>query len=128
MRSFYVRALFLRLPQRKDIMYVVERTLLNSPPPALLSRAGCGGVEDERQAKMSRQRRPLLKMRSGRERLSACDALCHHQAYGTVTYRVNSRRRNATSSPLRTIGTCFSSSNLVERGDGGLGFIAFKRL
>jgi hypothetical protein len=40
------------------------------------------------------KRRGVLKVRSGQERLFACDALCHRLAYGTVTFCVNSRRRN----------------------------------
>jgi hypothetical protein len=70
----------------------------------------------------------MLKVRSGQERLFACDALCHHRAYGTVTFCVNSRRRNRGELTLCTIGTCFPSTNLVERRGRVLGFLAFKRL
>jgi hypothetical protein len=40
------------------------------------------------------KRHGVLKVRSGEEHLFACDALCHHREYGTVTFCVNSRRRN----------------------------------
>jgi hypothetical protein len=43
---------------------------------------------------IGRSAKQMLKVRSGQERLFACDALCHHRAYGTVTFCVNSRRRN----------------------------------
>jgi hypothetical protein len=49
----------------------------------------------------------MLKVRSGQERLFACDALCHHRAYGTVTFCVNYRRRNR--SELYTQSYCSDS-------------------
>jgi hypothetical protein len=39
------------------------------------------------------ERRGVLKCEVVK-RLFACDALCHRRAYGTVTFCVNSRRRN----------------------------------
>jgi hypothetical protein len=53
------------------------------------------------------ERRGVLKERNGQGRLFPRDALCHRRAYGTVTYSVNSRRPNASSSPSCTIGTSF---------------------
>jgi hypothetical protein len=57
----------------------------------------------------------VLKVRSGQERLFACDALCHHRAYGTVTFASTLVVRTAASSPLCTIGTCFSSTSRAKR-------------
>jgi hypothetical protein len=52
----------------------------------------------------------LLNLRSGHEHIFACDAVCHRRAYGTVTYRVTSCRRNGAGSPLWTLGACCSST------------------
>jgi hypothetical protein len=56
-----------------------------------------------------------LRVRSGQRRLFACDALCHYRTYGTVTDCVNSRRRNAASSHICTIGTCLSWTSRATR-------------
>jgi hypothetical protein len=61
------------------------------------------------------EHRQLLQVRSGQERLFACDALCHHRAYGTVTFCVNSRRRNRGELTLMYNRTCFSSTSRAKR-------------
>jgi hypothetical protein len=73
-----------------------------------------------------RKTKAVLRVRSGQQRLFACDALCHHRAYGTVTFCVNSRRRNRVELTLCTIGTCFFSTSRAKRQC--LGFVVFKRL